>query len=67
MTTFFKVASFLGFLVASKVNLAKPMLGDLNAGDIGLRGLILGNLFSPMIHSLCTSVEGSSQHLRRFF
>lgn len=42
MTMVFKVASPLGILVASQANLAKPMLGDLNAGDIGLGGSIFG-------------------------
>lgn len=64
MTMFFKAAGLLHILVASQANLTKPSLGDLNPGDTGLGRPIFGDLFSPVIHSLCTSVEGSPHHLR---
>ena len=49
MTTPSKVASPLGILVAIRSNFAKLMLGDLNAGDIGFGGALLGDLFSSVI------------------
>lgn len=45
----FKVARLLDILVSSQFNLAKLMLGHLNAGDIGFREPIFGDLFSSGI------------------